>query len=323
MRISFITTIFNEEKTIESFLDSLLLQTRFPDDIVIVDAGSTDKTTERIKKYEAKFKTKKIGFKILIKKGNRSVGRNEAIKNATGDIIVASDAGCTLDKKWIEKITEPFRRDSSTPLRSVQNDKRVDVVAGYYHPVTKTVFEKCLAPYMCVKPDRVNPEDFLPSSRSVAFRKEVWGKAGGYPERLDTCEDLVFARTLQRMRFHFTFAKDAIVYWQQRHNFKEAFLQFYSYAVGDGQALYIRPQTPLLFLRYAIGILAVIFYFTTHSSLLLVSLFVIFFLYMLWAIRKNYRYVKDWRALYILPLLQFTADIAVLAGTVRGLLLLV
>jgi glycosyltransferase involved in cell wall biosynthesis len=48
-KLSFITTIYNEEKTIEKFLDSLFFQTKKVNEIIIVDGGSTDTTVEKIK----------------------------------------------------------------------------------------------------------------------------------------------------------------------------------------------------------------------------------------------------------------------------------
>ncbi len=140
MKISFITTIFNEAETIEKFLDSLITQSRLPDEIIIVDGKSTDKTVERIKNFEQKFRRKKIAFHLVIKKGNRSVGRNEAIKKATGEIIVCSDAGNILNRRWVDKITRPFFSHKVVKSSShhafdfrhedVKTD--VDVVAGNY-----------------------------------------------------------------------------------------------------------------------------------------------------------------------------------------------
>lgn len=40
--------------------------------------------------------------------------------------------------------------------------------------------------------------------------------------------------------------------------------------------------------------------------------------YLLWPIFKNYRYVKKWPALFILPLLQLTTDLAIMAGSLAG-----
>ena len=296
MKISFITTVFNEEKNVKPLFESILNQTKLLYEIVIVEAKSTDGTVNAIKKYERKFGN--IKFSIYSKKGNRSVGRNFAISHATGDIIVATDAGCILDKRWLERIVSPFV------------DPKIDIVAGFYRPVTHNIFEKCLACYTCVMRDRVT-DDFLPSSRSIAFRKSAWKKVGGYPENLDTCEDLVFARNLKRARFKFKVVKNAFVIWPQRNNIFEAGKQFFNYALGDGQAYYIRNNTWLLFVRYLVGLIL----FFVSKPLLIVC----FFLYILWSIWKNYKYVRDWKAFLYLPLLQLVSDICVITGTLIGL----
>lgn len=301
MKLSFVATVYNEENTIKLFIESILTQSVPPDEIIIVDGGSKDKTVAVLNAYKSK-------VTVFIQPGNRSVGRNFGIQKARSDNILISDAGCILDKKWAEAISKPLE------------NKAIDVVSGFYEPIAETTFERCLATYTCVMPDRVDPATFLPSSRSIAFRKSAWEAVGGYPEDLDTCEDLVFAAHLRKKDMQFVFAKDAIVYWPQQKTLTEAFLQFYRYAIGDGKAFYIRPQTPLLFLRYLLGVLLFVWFVVTQNFFLLFFLFVLFFSYLLWAIAKNYRYVDQWQALYYLPLLQLTADIAVLFGTTRGII---
>src|SRR4051794_37350657 len=134
-KVSFITTVFNEATTIQQFLNSLFTQTKMPDEIIIVDGGSTDQTVAKIKDLRLKIKDFKGKFIISIKKGNRSVGRNEAIKHATGDIIVCSDSGNILDEGWIKNITKPFK------------DKKVDVVSGYYKGRARNAFQKSVIPF--------------------------------------------------------------------------------------------------------------------------------------------------------------------------------
>ncbi len=321
MTISFITTIFNESGTIGRFLDSVYSQTKLPDEIIIVDGGSTDDTVSKIKDLRLKIKEKKVIFKLFIKKGNRSVGRNEAIKHATGDIIVCSDSGNILDKNWIKNITEPFhsKQDSSTSLRFSQKDNGVDVVAGYYEGMAKNVFQKSLVPYALVMPDRVDPNNFLPATRSIAFTKAIWKKVGGFNEKLSHNEDYVFAKALKKLGANIIFKKDAIVYWLPRDTIKEAYIMFFRFAYGDAEARILRPKVLLIFIRYFIivGFLVLsIFLPSFYASEFFI---VLILLYSIWAISKNYRYVKDVRAFFWLPIIQFTADVAVIKGTSLGL----
>lgn len=304
MKTAFIATVLNESGNIKQLLDSLLTQTLQPHEIVIVDAGSTDNTVEILKEYKKKFKG--VPFKIIVKEGNRSVGRNTAIKNTRNEIIAVSDADCILDKNWLRSITAPFV------------DTSIDVVAGYYKPITKNVFQKSLSTYTCVMPDKLS-KDFLPSSRSIAFKKRAWEKVGGYPKELDTCEDLTFARKLKENGSNFYIVRKAIVRWPQRKNIFEAFIQFYSYAKGDGQANYIRQNTHLLFARYFIGIVLLIFFFITLNQSLLLLIIASLIFYIGWSITKNFKYVQKIAALYWLPILQISSDIAVISGTLRGL----
>jgi glycosyltransferase involved in cell wall biosynthesis len=308
MKAAFISTVLNEGQNIVPFLRSILAQTKLPYEVIIVDGGSSDNTLSELKKFEKQFLKKGIEFRVLQKVGNRSVGRNWAIKNSKSSIIACSDAGCVLDKDWFLNITKPF------------SDKSIDVVAGYYKPVTQNIFQQCLATYTCVMPDRIDEENFLPSSRSVAFRKRAWQEIRGYPQDLDTCEDLVFAKRLKSKGFRFAFARNAIVFWPQRKNLLEAFIQFFKYARGDGQALYFRPQTPFLFMRYALGLFLLMFILKTKNIFIFYLLILSVVFYILWSISKNYKYVRDARAIFWLPILQFTADIAVILGMTLGVI---
>lgn len=299
MKISFVTTVLNEEKTIDALLESLLGQTLKPDKIIIVDGGSTDATPSIISNKK---------FKPVTKVGNRSVGRNEGIRQATGEIIVISDAGCILDKDWIKNIVRPFL------------NPEVDVVAGYYEGRPKTIFQKCVVPYVLIMPDKVDESNFLPAARSMAFRKSIWEKVGGFPEKYSHNEDYIFAKELKRIGANIVFAKNAVVYWIPRSNLTEAFIMFFRFALGDAEAHIFRPKVILIFIRYFIGTMVLFLFFIFKAYFILNTLYLALFSYFFWSVFKNYRYVRNWQAVFILPVLQLASDLAVLSGTVLGLL---
>jgi len=309
MKVGFIATVFNEEKTIDGFLQSLLAQTKTPDEIVIIDGGSSDTTFSKLKKFKLLYenKHKKVRFEIGIKKGNRSVGRNEAIRRVKSEIIAVSDSGCLLEKNWFEQITSPFKKKNN-----------IDVVAGYYKAKAVTVFQKVITPYVLVMPDKVNPKDFLPATRSMAFTKSIWKKVGRFDMKFSHNEDYVFANKLKEKNALTVFEKKAKVLWLPRSNFASAFIMFFRFAFGDAEAGILRVKVLMLFYRYTLFSYLLCLYVLSKRLPYFYVLISMVFVYILYSIHKNFRYVKDIRAFYLLPLLQLVSDGAVLTGTFFG-----
>jgi hypothetical protein len=96
--------------------------------------------------------------------------------------------------------------------------------------------ERILASTITPTLSEIEPKDFLPSSRSLLLTKDAWTRAGGYPEWLDYCEDLVFDLRLIRAGYTFDFAPRAIARWSARDSFRAYAKQYYRYARGDGKA---------------------------------------------------------------------------------------
>jgi glycosyltransferase involved in cell wall biosynthesis len=308
LRTTLICTVLNEEKTIGRFLDSIASQSKFPDEIIIVDGGSKDETIQKISEFKFPDAKNFPNIKLLFKNGNRAIGRNEAISNASGDIILISDSGCILDKNWIRNITIPF------------NDKKMDVVAGYYKGLAKSSFQKSLIPYVLVMPDKVNKNEFLPATRSMALRKSVWQSLKGFNEKLSHNEDFAFANKIKEAGIKIYFKKSAIVYWLPRKNLIQSFKMFFRFALGDVQSGIFREKVLYIFLRYILAVYLLILGFIEKSLLLNSFLILVLGSYIGWSVWKNYKYVKAFKAIIYLPLLQFTSDLAVLLGSTLGLL---
>jgi glycosyltransferase involved in cell wall biosynthesis len=227
MKISFITTVLNEKDSLELFLQSILEQTQHPDEIIVVDGGSTDGTLKILQaasKNNSKVKyILDLNCNIRFSTSPVARGRNTAIREATGEIIVVSDAGCRLSETWVEEITKPFFKQPE-----------IDIVAGWYEPWVESDFERAVSSVTFTISKEKLVKDFAPSSRSIAFRKSLWQKIGGYPEIALTAEDTLFNRKIKQEKAKLFFAEKAIVYWRPRRNIRELYLQFYRYGKGDG-----------------------------------------------------------------------------------------
>ncbi len=236
-KVSLIMTVRNEAESLPRLLDSVLLQSLLPDEVVITDGGSTDGTQEIARFYEDK-----LPLRLLDVPGaNISEGRNAAIQKAQHSIIAATDAGVVLGPGWLEALVAPF------------DDKTVDVVSGFFVPEADTAFEIAMGATVLPSLEDIDPTTFLPSSRSVAFRKGAWEIAGGYPEWLDYCEDLVFDMSLKEQNKRFVFAPEAVVHFRPRPTLRAFFRQYYLYARGDGKADLWRKRHATRYVTYTAG----------------------------------------------------------------------
>ncbi len=303
-KVSVISTFWNEVTTIKPFVEGLLNQSRKPDEIVLCDGGSNDGTLEILDEL---VKNDPI-IRVYVKPGNRSVGRNEAIKNATNSIIAVTDVGTVADKDWLKNLIQPF-----------EDDPKVSAVSGFFKIKPETFFEEVSALLMLNDHDHIDPKTWLPSSRSVAFTKVAWQKAGGYPEYTKYNEDTPFDLSIKKAGYDFTFAKEAIVYWRPRPNLKSFFKQYYAYAIGDGldniyHSNYIRKAIFYLGMFFLVFVSLIIPYFWIFPILVFCAYLIKRSLHM-W----NKKISLKW-LIWLCPII-VTNDIANITGYLNGLLL--
>jgi glycosyltransferase involved in cell wall biosynthesis len=91
MTITVVIPAYNSEQYIARAIDSVLAQTYKPDEIIIVDDGSGDNTSEIVRKYEPSVKL------IQQENAGASVARNTGIEAATSEWIAFLDS----DDEWL------------------------------------------------------------------------------------------------------------------------------------------------------------------------------------------------------------------------------
>lgn len=310
MRVSVIATVKNEGEALRRLMDSLLDQTLTPDEVVICDGGSTDATLEILREYQ-----QWLPLKIVVAPGsNISQGRNRAIEAATGEIIAATDAGVLLSPVWLEELIRPIRENGAA------------VVSGWFEPDPYTDFEVTMA--ATVLPDRrdIDPQTFLPSSRSVAFCKTAWEAVGGYPEWLDYSEDLVFDMALKQDVGNFAFAPGAVAYFRPRGSLRSFGKQYYNYARGDGKANLWPKRHAIRYVTYLIG-LPLLLRAIWHGKpvgwlglLLGIGAYSRRPAQRLWDQTYGWRPPTRVRAFALIPIIRFVGDVAKMLGYPVGLL---
>jgi cellulose synthase/poly-beta-1,6-N-acetylglucosamine synthase-like glycosyltransferase len=206
--VSIVIPAHNEERSIGNRIRNIL-QTNYPvqkKEIIIASDGSTDSTVHIANEYES---VKVLAFS---KKRGRAPVHNDAIAEASGDIIVFSDAETTFDQDFLWEIVSPFR------------DPTVGVVVGNLsYQTQKTSMSQGEGLYWRIEKQIRKQESRLGilstgTGACMAVRKRLWNN-------LDPVEDVDCVTPLQLVLqgYRVVFASGALAYDEPPSSIKEEF----------------------------------------------------------------------------------------------------
>lgn len=166
MKISIVTTVYNNIGTLKDTMDSILRQTYKDIEYIIVDGGSTDGTVELIRTYEPLFE----GSMKWISERDRGMydGMNKGIRMATGDVlgILNSDDYFTAND-ILEQVAKHLGD--------------YDAVYGDVHFIHPATPDRCIR-YYSSKHFRSWQMRFgyMPAHPSFYLRRELYEKYGSF-----------------------------------------------------------------------------------------------------------------------------------------------
>jgi glycosyltransferase involved in cell wall biosynthesis len=300
MKVSLIATVLDASDRVEGFLGSIAAQRRAPDEIIVVDGGSTDGTVERLRDAE--------GVQLIEEPGaNIARGRNLAIAAASHDVIAVADADCAYGPDWLTSLLAPLEAGA-------------DVAMGWTEPVTGSLLDACVSSLgFPLEPSEVDEATYMPSARSVAFRRETIDAVGGYPEWLAIGEDMWVDHRWRERAFDMRLAPGAVARWHPRSSLAAIWRQYVRYARGDGQAGMYPERHALRFVVYG-GATAAITSRRAWPKLVAAAGAVAYARTPILRARARTRTAGDRRrAVVIVPALLAFTDVAKMCGYVLGL----
>lgn len=110
-RVSLIVPAYNAADVLTTALASVAAQTRPPDEVIVVDDGSTDGTAEVASRWESMLPLRVLRFEENIGAGlGAGAARDEGIRESSGDVIALLDADDMLLPSHLEVMLDLHAR---------------------------------------------------------------------------------------------------------------------------------------------------------------------------------------------------------------------
>lgn len=210
MKFSFIIPALNEEGYIGDCIRSIRKQTEKPDEIIVVDNGSTDKTAEI---------AKRLGSRVVYEKRKGiSYARNKGAKVAKGDILCFIDADGVLSGNWMDIV------------RGIMSNDEVQVADGMEIFSCKSFIKKIwynvyvVFIYTGIILSQVILSKHFLTGKNTAIRKELFKKLGGFEPVVD--EQVWLSRKLWKLPgIKTVFSPKMIIYSSSRGFDKVGYLR--------------------------------------------------------------------------------------------------
>lgn len=187
MDISIIIPTLNAEHEIEALLIALDRQSIQPNEILVVDSASEDKTIELVQKH------KRVRLLEIDRQDfNHGTTRNMALNESSGDFVcfLTQDAVPVSDD-YLKRLVAPMVEDSNIALVSGRqlpkaNARRFEqLVRDFNYPDTPSVRSKDDLKKFGIK-------TFFASDTCSAYRRTAYLECGGF-DHVNTNEDMLMA----------------------------------------------------------------------------------------------------------------------------------
>ncbi len=165
MRISLIIPTYQSSGFVAWCLESVFRQTRLPDEVIIIDDGSTDDTAEMIRPFNNRVRY------FRQSNGGPAAARNTGIAESTGDLLAFVDIDDLLPVNSLDCLET-----------AIASDEELGFVWGQIQPVSRRCGSNSIVP--------VAGPGYVTSVCCGLFRKQAFDCVGGFDTSLRSAEDL-------------------------------------------------------------------------------------------------------------------------------------
>ncbi|MBV1910605.1 MAG: glycosyltransferase family 2 protein [Kangiellaceae bacterium] len=208
-KVSILVPAYNEEVGISKTLESIT-KTNYPDfEIIVINDGSTDNTSEQISQFIRETQCSDgptISIKSLkLRNGGKARALNAGLRIATGDLIITIDADCLVDKHAVTEMVKSFNHpDVGAVAGNV-------VVGNRRKPIEVIQQLEYLSGFFFRRADSIFNSVYIIGGAAAAYRKSTLDNVGGFDHNIIT-EDIEMSTRILSHGYKTRYAANAVVY---------------------------------------------------------------------------------------------------------------
>ncbi|PZO89516.1 MAG: polysaccharide deacetylase [Sphingomonas sanxanigenens] len=227
--VSVIIPAFNEARVIEASVNRVLASTEVKLEVIVVDDGSTDGTSDIVARAFSADPRVRL---LTLQNGGKAHALNQALKLANGDIIVALDADTQFEPETIARLARWFADDRIGAVAgNAKVGNRINLATRWQavEYVTAQNLERRAL-------DRFDAITVVPGAVG-AWRRKALDDVGGYPvDTLAEDQDLTIA--IQRKGWLVSYDVDAVAWTEAPETLRALAKQRFRWAFGTLQCLW-------------------------------------------------------------------------------------
>jgi cellulose synthase/poly-beta-1,6-N-acetylglucosamine synthase-like glycosyltransferase/peptidoglycan/xylan/chitin deacetylase (PgdA/CDA1 family)/spore germination protein YaaH len=226
--VSVIVPAYNEELVIKNTINSLLASDYSNYEIIVVDDGSTDRTSEIVKQH---FSTDSRVTLIAATAGGKAAALNVGLRYAKGEIVIALDADTLFATQTIGALAHRFYDPKMGAVAgNAKVGNRINIVTRWQaleYITSQNMDRRAFASLNCIT--------VVPGAVG-AWRRELIEQAGGFQS--DTlAEDQDLTLQIRRQGHNIGYEEDAIAWTEAPDRLSTLAKQRFRWAFGTLQCM--------------------------------------------------------------------------------------
>lgn len=231
---SIIVPIYNRPKEVSELLESIHRLDKKPQEVILVEDGSTVPCEEIAKAWELR-----LPIKYLYKKNSGpGSSRNFGAEYATGEYLIFLDSDCLLPQTYFNVL------DRYLHLDAVDLFGGPDAAHKDFTSVQKAISQTMTGFFTTggIRGGGEGMDRFYPRSFNMGVKREVFFDLGGFGS-LRFGEDLDFSMRAVKAGYRVARFPEAWVYHKRRATFRQFFKQVYNSGMARVYLYHLHPGT--------------------------------------------------------------------------------